>query len=242
MGILKYKVIENPTETEILRKLGGKYNVGYSRDDVFPVRNFYPMWKMYNMSIVEPWTEESILLGCNYTPGINEADANYLGWLILEKEDGPLKLMLSGIAPPLKYKNGFRYDCQVYGHRQPFEVTFDFKESVVHQLAMHLAFGINYSYYWGHKYANLFKARDFLNTKFNDKEFLAFCDIIPSRMAGGSYGFNDFACYFTEAKGIKLSNYRSEIRQFITWTELAAALTDLLKVEVKTEIKQTPLF
>jgi hypothetical protein len=244
----KYKVIENPSEADILRRIGGKYRPNYSRDDVFPIRNFYPMWKVYNQGVVEPFTEESIILGCNYTPGKNEEDANFIGSIILEKEDGQLKVMLwSDKAPIDKWPHGFRYDCQVFGHKEPFEITFPYEKSPVHQLAVYLAFGNGAYHRWGHRYAHRFKAMDYLGKKFSGKEFLQFCEIRPADMAGGSYGYNGYSLYWTIAKGIELQ-MRSGEKVLFTWAEIASAFTDILgfgsaqPTVIKNEWKQVPLF
>jgi hypothetical protein len=224
----KFKVIENPSEADILRRIGGKYRPDYSRDDLFPIRNFYPMWTMYNLSRPEPFTDESIILGCNYTPGKSEEDANFLGSIILEKEEGPLKVMFwSDKAPIDKWPKGFRYDCQVYGHPDPFEITFPYEESPVHQLAVYLAFGNGAYHEWGHKYSNRFKAIDYLGKKLSGKDFLQFCGIKPESMAGGSYGFNGYDLYWTNAKGIELQK-RDKDTHRMTWTEIASAFTDIL--------------
>lgn len=244
----KYKVIENPSEADILRRLGGKYRPEYSRDDVFPIRNFYPMWEIYCMSVVEPFTDDSVILGCNYSKGVSEDDANYIGWIILEKEDDSLKLMLKSGKPPHElWPHGYRYDCQVFGHREPIEITFPYEESPVHQLAVYLAFGNGANHTWGDRYAHRFKAMDYLGKKISSKDFLQFCKIRPADMAGGSYGYNGYSLYWTIAKGIELQ-MRSGEKVVITWAEIASAFTDILGFDsakspvIKKEWKQVPLF
>jgi hypothetical protein len=246
----KIKVIENPTEADIMRRLGGKYRPNFSRDDLFPIRKLFPMWKLLSTSVVDPDYDDPFVLGCNFTPGASEIQGNYVSWLILESEESEVKIMCISTKPPQqRWPHGYKYDCQVYGHVKPFEIEYPYKKSPVHQLAVYLAFGEGAHHSWGHRYAHRFKALDYLGKKFNAKEFLEFCQIRPADAGGGSYEYNGYDLYWTHAKGIELKKRDEDSHRF-TWTVIASAFTDILGFdsaqppagEVKKVWKQVPLF